>query len=187
MEVRAFSIKNFSKDNIKSNQPYSILEDVFVPIYFYHRYQTEAVSKIIGGLDYSFAIKDDSQNIVKQIDKKRQKEALKALMQTIDVNTLAIPNSLLDLFPPRAMGYPRSRESFKSNLGLAFDPFGAVATASNMTFELILHPQKISRVYAYKSMDKNQFGLDELFEVIEDELYFFILTRYLLSDFLHLQ
>ena len=171
LEVRAFSIKNFSKDNIKSNQPYSILEDVFVPIYFYHRYQTEAVSKIIGGLDYSFAIKDDSQNIVKQIDKKRQKEALKALMQTIDVNTLAIPNSLLDLFPPRAMGYPRSRESFKSNLGLAFDPFGAVATASNMTFELILHPQKISRVYAYKSMDKNQFGLDELFEVLIKNIF----------------
>ncbi|MCF6224573.1 MAG: zinc-dependent metalloprotease [Flavobacteriaceae bacterium] len=166
LEVRAFSIENFSKDNVKSNQPYSVLEDVFVPLYFYHRYQTEAVSKIIGGLDYSFAIKDDSQNIVKQVDKKRQKEALNVLMQTIDVNTLAIPNALMDLFPPRAMGYPRSRESFKSNFGLAFDPFGAAATASNMTFELILHPQRVSRVYAYKSMDKNQFGLDELFEVL---------------------
>jgi len=164
LEVRAFSIKNFSKDNIKSDQPYSVLEDVFVPLYFYHRYQTEAVSKIIGGLDYSFAVKDDSQKIVQQIDRKTQKEALTALMHTVDVNTLAIPRSLIDLFPPRAMGYPRSRESFKSNTGLAFDPFGAIATAANMTFENILHPQRISRVYEHKSMDKNQLSLDELFD-----------------------
>ncbi len=166
LEVREFSIKNFSEDNIKSNQPYSVLEDVFVPLYFYHRYQTEAVSKMIGGLDYSYSIKGDKNNKMKTIDRKTQKEALHTLMKTIDVNTLAIPSSISNLFPPRAIGYPRSRESFKSNLGITFDPFGAVATASNMTFELILNPQRVSRVYVYKSMDKDQLGLDELFETL---------------------
>ncbi|MEN8125510.1 MAG: zinc-dependent metalloprotease [Bacteroidota bacterium] len=166
LEVREFSINNFSKDNIKTNQPYSVLEDVFVPLYFYHRYQTEAVSKMIGGLDYSYSIKGDKQKIMKTIDSETQKEALAMLMKTIDVNTLTLPNSVLDLFPPRAMGYPRSRESFKSNLGISFDPYGAVATASNMVFELILHPQRVSRVYVNKSMDKDQFGLDELFETL---------------------
>ena len=166
LEVREFSIKNFSEDNIKSNQPYSVLEDVFVPLYFYHRYQTEAVSKMIGGLDYNYSIKGDKNNKMKNIDRKTQKEALIALMKTVDVNTLAIPNSALALFPPRAIGYPKSRESFKSNLGVSFDPYGAVATASNITFELILHPQRVSRVYMNKSMDKDQLGLDELFETL---------------------
>lgn len=166
LAVREFSINNFSKDNIKSNEPYSALEDVFVPLYFYHRYQTEAVVKMIGGSDYSYAIKSDKQNIVKQIDRKTQREALAALIKTIDVNTLTIPNSVLDLFPPRAIGYPRSRESFKSKLGVTFDPLGAVATASNMTFELILHPQRISRVYINKSRDNDQFGLNELFDTL---------------------
>ena len=171
LKVREFSIKNFSEDNIKSNQPYSVLEDIFVPLYFYHRYQTEAVSKMIGGLDYSYSIKGDKNNKMKKIDRKTQKEALTVLMKTIDVNTLTIPNSVLDLFPPRAIGYSRSRESFDSNLGVSFDPYGAVATASNMTFELILHPQRVSRVYLNKSMDKDQLGLDELFETLNQHTF----------------
>jgi hypothetical protein len=28
----------------------AMLEDVFVPIYLFHRYQIEAVSKVVGGL-----------------------------------------------------------------------------------------------------------------------------------------
>jgi hypothetical protein len=31
----------------------AMLEDVLVPIYLFHRYQIEAVSKIVGGLYYS--------------------------------------------------------------------------------------------------------------------------------------
>ncbi len=166
LEVRKFSINNFSKNNIKTNQPYSVLEDVFVPLYFYHRYQTEAVVKILGGLDYSYAVKNDAQLIVKNIDSKTQREAMAVLMKTVDVENLAIPRSILELFPPRAMGYGRTRESFKSNLGLAFDPFGAVATSANMTFSLILNPERISRIVAYKSLDKNQFDLNEVFDTL---------------------
>jgi len=166
LAVRHFAIQNFSKNNIKSDQPYSVLEDVFVPLYFYHRYQTEAVSKIIGGLDYSYAVKNKEQTIVKRIDPETQKKALKALMKTIKADNLAIPSSLLDMFPPRAMGYGRTRESFKSDLGLAFDPFGAVATSSNMTFALLLNPQRVSRIVVQKSLDKKQFDLNELFDTL---------------------
>ena len=171
LEVRSFSVKNFSENNIKNFQPYSVLEDVFVPLYFYHRYQTEAVSKIVGGMDYSFAVRGDSQNVVKVIDAKTQRRALNELMKTIDVHTLEIPNSIVKLFPPRAMGYPRSRESFKSNLGVSFDPFGAVATASDMTFALLLHPQRVSRVYVQKTRDKNQLGVTELFEILYNNTF----------------
>jgi hypothetical protein len=37
--------------------PMAMLEDVFVPIYLFHRYQIEAVSKVVGGLYYSYAVK----------------------------------------------------------------------------------------------------------------------------------
>ena len=171
LEVRNLSIENFSKDNIKSDEPYSVLEDVFVPLYFYHRYQTEAVAKILGGLDYSYAIKNGSQNVVKQIEPDIQREALFTLMKTIDINTLGIPKNILNIFPPRAIGYSRTRESFKSNLGVAFDPYGPVATASNMTFELLLHPQRVSRVFIYKSLDKNQIDLYEIFDTLFEHTF----------------
>jgi len=57
LAIRKNAIEKFSADNIKSSEPYSVLEDVFVPLYFFHRFQTEAVSKLIGGLDYNYATK----------------------------------------------------------------------------------------------------------------------------------
>ena len=60
--VRNKAINDFSKFNIKSFETYSKLEDVFVPLYFLHRYQTEAVVKLIAGLDYNYATRDDNQS-----------------------------------------------------------------------------------------------------------------------------
>ena len=171
MAIRNKAIENFSADNIKSNEPYSVLEDVFVPLYFFHRYQTEAVSKLIGGLDYNYAVKGDGQTIVKRIDGTTERKALQALLKTIDVANLAIPESIIEQFPPRAFGYGRSRESFKSRNGVSFDPFGAVATASEMTLELLFHPERASRLVQHKSLDNNQLGLEELIdEVIEKSI-----------------
>ena len=166
LEIRKNAIDKFSVDNIKNKEPYSVLEDVFVPLYFLHRYQTEAVSKVIGGLDYNYAIKGGSQTIVKRVPGSVERNALSALLKTIDVETIAIPTSKLELFPPRAFGYGRTRESFKSKVGVEFDPYGAVETASEMTLELLLHPQRASRLVMHKSLDSSQLGLEELLDEV---------------------
>ena len=171
LAVRKVAIENFSKDNIKSSEPYSVLEDVFVPLYFFHRYQTEAVSKLIGGLDYNYAVKNGSQTIVKRIDGKTERKALKSILKTIDVNTLAIPKNKLNLFPPRAMGYSRSRESFKSRNGVGFDPFGAVETSSEMTLSFLFNAQRASRLVQHKSLDDSQLGLVELIDAVIDNSF----------------
>ena len=102
LEIRKNAIIKFSPDNIKSGQPYSVLEDVFVPVYFMHRYQIEAVSKVIGGLDYNYAVKGGNQTIVKRVPGSEERKALKALLRTIDVETLAIPNSKLEPFSSKS-------------------------------------------------------------------------------------
>ena len=162
MAIRKNAIANFSEDNIKMNQPYSVLEDVFVPLYFFHRYQTEGVTKVIGGLDYTYALKGDENMIVKRIDGELERKALNSVLKTLDIEEIAIPRSILKLFPPRAFGYGRTRESFKSKTGVAFDPFGAVETASAMTLKLLLHPERVTRLVQHKSMDSSQLGLQEV-------------------------
>lgn len=166
LKIRKNAITKFSTDNIKSGQPYSVLEDVFVPVYFMHRYQTEAAVKVIGGLDYNYAIKGGNQTVVKRVSGKEERTALKALLKTIDVNEIAIPTSKLALFPPRAMGYGRSRESFKSRVGVEFDPFGAVETSSAMTLNLLFNPQRASRLILHKSLDNSQLGLEEVIDEV---------------------
>jgi len=61
LNLRKTAIDNFSIDNIRTGEPNSVLEDVFVPLYFFHRYQTEGVAKVVGGLEYNYAVKGDGQ------------------------------------------------------------------------------------------------------------------------------
>ncbi len=175
LAIRKHAIDNFSTDNIRSKTPYSVLEDVFVPLYFFHRYQTDAASKLIGGLDYTYAVKDQNQQIVKRVSGEAERKSLKSLLKTIDVNEIAVPKRLLALFPPRAYGYNRTRESFKSKAGVAFDPYGAVQTASQFTLSFLLHPDRANRLVQHKSLDTSQLGLsemlDELLKVSFDKNY----------------
>lgn len=159
LEVRQKAISNFSKDNIRDKEPYSVLEDVFVPLYFFHRYQTEATAKIIGGLDYNYAVKGDNQFTVKPVEVENQNMALNALLKTINAETLAIPKEKLILFPPRSYSYSRDRESFKGKTGVGFDPMSAAVTAADMSLSLLLHPQRANRVFQQHSLDDNQLSL----------------------------
>ncbi len=162
LKVREKAISNFSEDNIRKYEPYSVLEDVFVPLYFFHRYQTEATVKVVGGLDYNYAVKGGGEHVVGAISAQDQRDALNSILKTLSAETLAIPKEKLKLFPPRAYGYARTRESFKGKTGVGFDPFSAVITASDMTLALLLHPERANRLIVQESLDPNQFSLDEM-------------------------
>jgi len=166
LTIRKKAITNFSIDNIKVGEPYTVLEDVFVPLYFLHRFQTEATVKLIGGLEYSYAVKGGNTTIVKKVSGEKERKALASVLKTVQADEIAIPREKLALFPPRAIGYSRSRESFKSKLGVAFDAFSAVETASEMTFSLLLHPQRMSRLINHKSIDNSQLGIVELLDIV---------------------
>ncbi len=166
MKVRKTAIRNFSIDNIRTNEPNSVLEDVFVPLYFFHRYQTEGVAKIIGGLEYNYAVKGDGQNVVKTVDRKTQIDALDAILQTLDAEEIAIPKEKLSLFPPRAFGYGRTRESINGKTGVSFDALSASETSADMTLGFLLHPERASRLIQQKYLDSNNLGLQELLNTV---------------------
>ncbi|MFL2639581.1 MAG: zinc-dependent metalloprotease [Flavobacteriaceae bacterium] len=163
LKIRNIAIDNFSEYNIKKGDPYTMLEDLFVPLYFMHRYQTEAVVKLIGGMDYNYTVRGDNQIIVKDLDFEVQEEALNSLLKSLNAKVLAIPKRLLKLFPPRAYGYSRTRESFKSMTGVSFDPFSAASTASEFTISLLLNPERLNRIIIQNSVDNTKLSLNYLF------------------------
>ena len=197
LKIRQKAIENFSEDNIRMNEPYSVLEDVFVPLYFFHRYQTEAAVKMIGGLQYNYAVKGGGYDRVEHLDEKLQKKALESVLSTLTAEELVIPENKLKLFPPRAFGYARDRESFKSNTDVAFDALGAPATASDMSLRLLLHPARAERLIQQHSLKKDlpglEYVLDELisntiknvkgsdYEVAVQETINFVVFKHLLN------
>lgn len=171
LQVREKAISTFSEDNIRLNEPFSMLEDAFVPLYFFHRYQTEAATKLIGGLDYNYAIKGGGDFTTKVIKADTQRDALKSIFKTLSANTLVIPKDKLNLFPPRASSYPRTRESFQGLTGVSFDALSAVSTSSDLTLKFLLHPERMNRLVQQQSLDDEQLGLQELLEGLIDNSF----------------
>ncbi|SDS31937.1 zinc-dependent metalloprotease [Christiangramia echinicola] len=169
LKIRKKAIENFSIDNIRDGEPYSVLEDVFVPLYFFHRYQTEAAVKLIGGLEYEYAVKGGNNQVVNHVDGKVQKKAFSTILKTLSADEIAIPKEKLELFPPRAFGYSRDRESFKTNTDVAFDAFGAPATASEMTLTYLLHPARAERLVQQSSMNNDLPSLSWMLEELISE------------------
>ena len=50
MKVRSKALQQFGEKNIVPGMPMAMLEDALVPVYFYHRYQIEAATKLVGGM-----------------------------------------------------------------------------------------------------------------------------------------
>jgi len=147
IDLRESSLKKLSSKSIKIGVPDSELEKVLVPVYLMHRYQVDATSKMIGGAHYSYSINTGKKvNVITPVDLDEQRKALDAMLSTLDIEFLEIPQDVLDLLPPPAFGYPRDRETFKGNMGGLFDPLVAAEASANNTLEFLLNPQRLARI-----------------------------------------
>jgi hypothetical protein len=149
MTIRTAALKRFGENAITTGTPLAQLEDTLVPLYLLERYQTEAASKEIGGLDYRYAIRGDGQLITKIVAPADQKKALAAVLKTLSPETLTLPESLLQILPPRPPGLARTRESFPSHTGLTFDPIATAESSADLTLALLLDPARASRLIEY--------------------------------------
>lgn len=162
LTVRAAALKRFGPDTIRIGEPVAEMEVTLVPLYLLHRYQTEATAKLIGGLDYRYAVRGDGGMVTEMIPAAKQRKALAAVLKTLDASTLTLPDSLLQLLPPVPPGYPRTRESFGGFTGVTFDPEGAVEAAAGLTVSLLFDPARASRLVEYHARDASLPGLEEV-------------------------
>jgi hypothetical protein len=149
MKIRAAALARFGENAIPAGAPLATLEDTLVPLYLMHRYQTEAATKIIGGLNYRYQLRGDGQMNAEIVSPDEQSKALRAVVKTLSAETLALPDSLLKLFPPRPPNYERSRESLPAQTGLTFDPIAAAESAADLTLGVLFDAQRAARLVEY--------------------------------------
>ncbi len=164
MAVRAAALKNLSESAIPEHTPMATLEDVLVPIYLYHRYQVTAVAKSIGGLDYSFDLRGvkDNQTAPRIIPAAQQRAAIRAVLNTLSPQVLALPESLLKTIPPRPPEYPTGRENFSPRTSPAFDSLAPAEAAAEIVVAALLQPERAQRMIEYHALDSANPGFDEL-------------------------
>lgn len=164
MEVRMVALRNFGENNIKPGTPMAMLEEVLVPMYFFHRYQIEAAVKLIGGVNYRYALRGDGQPIAELLTPQQELNALEALLKTVQPSSLMLSENLLRSIPPRPLGYSRHRELIKLRTDMMFDPLSAAETVADGTFGLLFHPARANRVFEHHSRDARLPSLESVID-----------------------
>lgn len=164
MKIRKIALDKFSEKKIKIGKPMSTLEDILVPIYFYHRFQIHGSAAVLGGLYYNHALRGGPQYIQKQVPAKEQRRALSVLLTTIEPENLIIDERILKLLPPRAPGHYQTADLFQGYTGGLFDPLAAAENIADMTISRILNPARAARLVQFNARDEKFPGLSEVID-----------------------
>ena len=159
LSVRRAALDRISEESVRFGEPLSGIEDVLTPLYLLHRYQIEAAAKVVGGVDYSYAVRGDGRAPVSLLPPAMQLDALDALVKTVDPVELTLSERILDLIPPPSPGRGRGREHLPSRAGPAFDPVAAAEMAADLTFGMILDDARATRLVVHRARDAEQPGL----------------------------
>ena len=156
--VRASALSHLGESSLSEGRPYSDLEKILVPIFYLHRYQTEAVVKLVGGANYHYELKGEGQNRLEAVDPKTQEKALELVLQTLNAGFLTTPDTLLAMILPNPAGFARGRENAPSNLSPYFDPVTTAEAAAEETLRFLLNPQRLARISQQAAANPRQFS-----------------------------
>ena len=136
-----------------------------MPIYLFHRYEVDATAKLIGGVDFPYAVKGDGHESARPVPGDEQRRALGALIATVDPARLDLPDSVLGLLSSAQSGVADPQfdaEVFGRPGDPVFDLPTAADAAADVTFSDLLQPERLNRVVDQGGRDPTELGLDEL-------------------------
>jgi hypothetical protein len=160
LAIRRAALDRFSRAVIPRDQPLAVLQDALAPLFFLHQFEARAVAGILGGYIYRYAMRDEDQPT--PIPAARQRQALEALLTTLDPATLWPGNGVLDLMTPWPPSYAASPESLTGDTGQIFDALRPVEDPAALTMSEILQPERAARLAQAKAHDPNSLVLDDV-------------------------
>jgi hypothetical protein len=164
MAARRLAISRFGERNIRIGEPIALLQERFVPLYLMHRFALNSLTKTIGGMEYSNAVRGDHLQATRPIDGATQRKALSALIEAMQPRELAIPDTVLTLLGPRPFSYQPYVELFGTRTRPAFDELGAARTLAQMIVDGILQRERAARVVGFESRETTPLTLGEIID-----------------------
>nr|MBP8274673.1 zinc-dependent metalloprotease [Acidobacteriota bacterium] len=171
LALRKTALSKFGERSIQNGRPMAAIEETLVPVYLHHRYAAQAAAATIAGQDYTYAFRGDDRIPFTWATAAQQKAAIDALMNTLGLDTLALPKTLLAKIPPRPDGFGRSRELFPRYTGGAFDALTPALVAGDMTMGFILTNDRAARMIEQKALNSALPGLEDVIDRLVATVY----------------
>lgn len=163
MAIRNKALSKLDVTILDESQAHSDLREALVPIYLLHRFQVTAANKIIAGVDFNYALRDESL-LQKPVAETWQRHALNSVLSTLDSRYLVFPEALLNKLPAKSYGTYNSRESSSSQLGRQFDPLALGEASARHTLKTLLNSARVNRLVIQSALDNEQLSLANVIE-----------------------
>ncbi|MDB5713851.1 MAG: peptidase [Sphingomonadales bacterium] len=167
MAVRRVALANFGPNVLRPGESLANLRRKFVPVWLLHRYSVIATGKLIGGLNYRYAVVGGGSPTPFPAPAAEQSAALDALLQTLSTKELTVSGPLALALSSGVNGRedPQFDTEVFANAGAAvFDSLVAADVGAQGTLDALLAPSRLTRVYLQHARDPSLLGLDELLD-----------------------
>ncbi len=160
--VRRVLIDKFDERAIKPGEPMYLLNMRFAHVYLHHRYSLEGLIKYIGGMDFTYAVRGDSQVPTSLMPGAEQRRALTMVLDELEPARLAVPARVMALIPPAPAGGDQSIEWIGSAGGTSFDQISLAGGLATEVIEGILERERAARLVLFNARDASNPSLDEI-------------------------
>lgn len=169
-DVRRLLIDKFDERAIKPGEPMYLLNMRFAHVYLHHRYSLEGVIKNIGGMDFRYAMRGDSQAPTTIIPAASQKRALNMALDALEPANLAVPERVLKLIPPVPPGGDESM-AWLGYSGTALDQISLAGGLATETIEGIFERDRLGRLVLFHARDAGNPSLDDVVRTVVDRTW----------------
>jgi hypothetical protein len=166
VKVRRILIDKFDERAIQPGEPMALLNMRFAHVYLHHRYSLEALSKYVGGMNFTFTMRGDGQVPTQVIAAAEQRKALTMALDALKPSELTVPDRVIAMIPPPPPGFNTDMTWIDSNAGTAFDPVTLAGGLATEVIGYLLHPDRAARLVLFQARDAKQLGLDEVMRAI---------------------
>ncbi|MGO4170068.1 zinc-dependent metalloprotease [Novosphingobium sp. YAF33] len=173
MAVRRLALSGFGPNVLLAGEPLSNLRRKFVPIWLFHRYSIDATGKLVGGVNYEYAVVGDGRETPRPVPAADQMAAMDALIATLSPRELTVPAALSMLLSSGTSARTDAEaapEVLRGAGSAVFDPLVAAQVGAQMTLDSLLAPARLTRLHIQHGYDTAQPGvatlLDKLSPVI---------------------
>ncbi|MBS0333458.1 MAG: zinc-dependent metalloprotease [Proteobacteria bacterium] len=174
MAVRKVALDQFGERALRPGEALEALRRKFVPIYLLHRYQVEAASKSVGGIDFGYGIKGDASAVAKVVPAERQRQAISSLLAAMSPEALDTPERLVSLLSSGQSGRPDRQtaiETIPTAAGSIYDSLAAVDVGAAVVLDTFTSPDRLNRMVDQHRRDPNEPGVGELSQRMLDAAF----------------
>jgi hypothetical protein len=164
--VRRVLIEKFDERAIKPGEPMYLLNMRFAHVYLHHRYSLEGLVKYIGGMDFTYAVRGDSQTPTTVVPATLQRRALTMALDELEPAKLAVPSRIMALIPPVPAGGDAAIQWLESAGGTSFDQISLAGGLATEVIEGILDRERAARLVLFNARDAANPSLAEVIRTL---------------------